>query len=209
MPHDHGGAAGDGESALEHGLGAARGEDSGEGPAGEREDLLVAAGGEEDGVGAYLCRGLLLGALKGVHGEGVARATAAGRTGLPTQPPFHQPHMMFRQVRYAARLHVFREGVTEPLPRPPLVVQGLRASGVQSGGGLSVELAARPRRRVDQGDADAVGRGGDRGGEPRRARADHREVRSVVSHRDPSPPAYGWRLPGAQAPGKPVGSGGR
>ncbi len=184
---DHGGASGDGEGALEHGLGAARGEDSRQGPAGEREDLLVATGGEEDCVRAHLDRGLLTGTEEGVHGEG----GAAVGSGLVAQPPLHEPDMMIRQVGYVARLHVVCEGVVQSLPCPPLVVQGLGAAGVESGGGLAVELAARLWCRVDQGDADAVGRGGHRGGESRRARADDGEVRSVVSHRGPFPPACG------------------
>ncbi len=197
-PGDHGGAAGDRERALEHGLGASRGDDTGEGPAGERQHLLVSARRQKHGVGAHVARVLLLGAEERVHGEAVGA-------------PLGAPHVTVRQVPYGVRPDMGVQRFGEPLPGAPLVVQGLGAAGAQSGGGLSVELPTGLGGRVEQRDPYTVRSGRDARREAGRAGADHRQVRAGllpirVSHRGPSPPGCGWRRPAAGAPGRPAGS---
>ena len=120
---------------------------------------------------------------------------------------------MARKITF---LQAVNEAMRQEMHRDPTVVvfgeDVLGGSGgegeAEAWGGPAVELSAGFRGRVDQGDPYAPGCGGDGRGEPGGARADHGEVRPV-SHRGPSPPAYGSRRPGAMAPGKPVGWGGR
>ncbi len=161
---DDGGAAGHDEAPLEHRLGAARTDHTGQGPAREGQHLLVAAGGQEDGVGAHLGRLLLLGAEQCVHRESVL-------------VPLDEPDVMVRQMPYRARPYVGPQAVPQSLPGPPLVVQCPRATGAQRGGGLPVELPAGLRGRVEQRDVHSLGRRGEGRGESGRPRADHREVR--------------------------------
>ncbi|GAA2910841.1 hypothetical protein GCM10011428_26660 [Streptomyces violaceus] len=160
------------QSALEHGLGAPGGDDAREGPAGEGQHLLVAAGGQEHGTGVHLGRFLLLRPEQHVHDE------AAG-------PALHTPHMMIRQHPYRAG----GESVAQPLPGPPPVVQRFGPPGPEPGGGLPVELPARLRGPVDERDPRAP-RGRREGrGETGRSGPDHDQVspHGAPPH-GPSPP---------------------
>ncbi len=177
------------EPALEHGLGAAGGDDAGEGPAGEGQHLLVAAGGQDHGTGVHLGRLLLLRPQQRVHGEAVG-------------PALHGPHMVIRQHADGTG----GESVPQPLPGPPPVVQRLGPPGPEPGGGLPVELPARLGRGVDQGDPYAACAGRQGGGEAGRSGADHGEVSAHgAPPRGPSRPGCRSRRPAAPAPGRPAG----
>ncbi len=161
--------AGQGEPGLQHGLGAARGDDAGQGPAGEGQVAFVGAGGEEHGPGPY-GGGRLVGSRDGVQ-RPVAVAGAVADDG---------PDVVEGQVGDAAGGAVGVEAAGPGGEVPPPVVQGLGPPGAQCGGGVPVELAAGPFAGVEEGDGEPEVGGGDGGGEAGGAGADDGEVSGAV-----------------------------
>lgn len=106
--------------------------------------------------------------------------------------------MMLCQMRDAPRFDMPRQALPQPLPRPPLVVQLLRAPGAEGVGRLPVELSSGLRGRVDEAYANAPVRGGECGGETGGTGADDGEVHraSPVSER-PVPSWLRISSPGA------------
>ncbi len=185
---DDGGPSGHHQPALEHGLGAPGGEYAGQGPAGEGQDVLVAAGGEQHRVRVYGERLVLPGPEQRVHGEGAG-------------PLFDEPHVMARQDAYVTG----GEPVPQPLPGAPSVVQRPWPPGAQFCGGLPEVLSARPVGRVHDRDPYPAGGRRQRRREPGRSGPDHREV----SPHGRSPPGCGSRRPDVRGPGRRAGWGGR
>lgn len=164
--------AGEHQAALEHGLRTARRDDPGQRPAGERQHLLVGPGREDDPV----------------------RPDRARLQRVEDEARFHTPDLTARQVRDPPGGDVRVQAPAQSPPGTPRVVQRPRPARPQPRRGLPVELPARLRRGVDQGDPHAPVAGRQRRRDPGGPRPDHRQVVPVPGHA---------RLPGPRLPHGP------
>ena len=164
-PGDHDPAARDHALALEERLHAARGEHTGERPAGEGELAVVGAGREDHRPGMDLATGRLAAVVGHVRGEPLGR-------------PLQVPDRVFREVGERTRQPQRLERGPQGHEGVPVVVAGTRVVRT-----VAPVLAARPHARIEQGDPDAGGQAdacrGSRRRQPGRPGPDHQDVERV------------------------------